>query len=118
MPVMLENRLRQMQVFNLPHDAYCRGGACECSQIVAVTTEQNARTGERTLRRTPKKVPPSLTLLARETRAGLRTTVLTVPDVRAAIARGALRVVAQHPDQPSPPAPAPAPPRVAAGRKE
>jgi len=45
MPVTLENRLRQMQVFNLVHDAYCRGRGCSCSEITVVVTDENPRTG-------------------------------------------------------------------------
>jgi hypothetical protein len=85
MPVTIENRLRQMQVFNLLHDAYCRGRGCSCSEITVVVTDENPRTGERAPRRVPKKVPAALTLLAREVRAGLPASVLQVPDVRAAI---------------------------------
>ena len=109
MPVTLQNRSCQMQVFNLVHDAYCRGRTCSCSEITTVVVDENPRTGERAPRRVPKRIPAALTLLAREVRAGLPGTVLQVPDVRAAIARGILRVVAQTADAP----PATAPPAKA-----
>ena len=105
MPVTLHNRSSQMQVFNLVHDAYCRGRACSCSDITTIVVVENPRTGERAPRLVRKRVPAALTLLARETRSGLPNTVLHVPDVQAAIARGALRVVAQTPE----PTPAAAP---------
>lgn len=98
MPVTLHNRSWQMQVFNLVHDAYCRGRACSCSEITTIVVEENPRTGERAPRRVPKRVPAALTLLARETRSGLPNTVLQVPDIQAAIGRGILRVVAQTPE--------------------
>jgi len=41
MPVTLHNRSWQMQVFNLVHDAYCRGRACLCSEITTVVVEEN-----------------------------------------------------------------------------
>ena len=104
MAVTLENRLRQMQVFNLVHDPYCRGRECSCSEVTVVVTDENPRTGERAPRRVPRKVPTALTLLAREVRTGLPDVVLRVPDVRAALERGVLRVVAQEAD----PLPAPA----------
>jgi hypothetical protein len=85
--VTLENRLRQMQVFNLIHDPYCRGRECSCSEVTVVVTDENPRTGERAPRRVPRKVPTALTLLAREVRKGLPDVVLRVPDVRAAIDR-------------------------------
>jgi hypothetical protein len=106
MAVTLENRLRQMQVFNLAHDAYCRGRECACSEVTVVVTDENPRTGERAPKRVPKKVPAALTLLAREVRDGLPDAVLRAPEVRAAIDRGALRVVRQAPDAPLPSAPA------------
>ena len=90
MPVTLENRLRQMQVFNLVHDAYCR-------EVEAVVVEENPRTGDRAPRRVTRRAPAALTLLAREVRPSLPDAVLDVPDVRAAVARGQLRVVRQGP---------------------
>ena len=98
MPVTLENRLRQMQVFNLVHDAYCREGACACREVEAVVVEENPRTGDRAPRRVTRRAPAALTLLAREVRPGLPDAVLDVSDVRAALARGQLRVVRQEPE--------------------
>ena len=49
-------------------------------------------------------MPGSLTLLARERKAGLPSVLLEVPEIRAAIASGHVRVVEQVPD----PAPTPA----------
>jgi hypothetical protein len=101
MPVTLENRLRQMQVFNLPHEAFCAGGACACSQVTTVVVEENPRTGERAPRRITRRTPGSLTLLARERRAGLPESTLAVPEVHAAIGKGHVRVLAQTADQPA-----------------
>jgi hypothetical protein len=109
MPVTLESRVRQMQVFNLPHDTYCRNGDCACSDTAVVVVEENPRTGARAPRRVARKTPDSLTLLARERRAGLPTALLEVPEVKAAIARGRVRVVEQTPDAP-PDKPTPAAP--------
>ena len=107
MPVTLENRLRQLQVFNLDHDAFCHSGACTCSSATVLVVDENPRTGDRAQRRVVKKTPSSLTLLALERRAGLPTRVLEVPEVRAAIARGRVRVVEQTPDPAPTPPPAP-----------
>jgi len=95
MPVTLENRLRQMQLFNLDHEAYCRDGACSCAEVTVVVAAENPRTGERAPRVVSKRVPAVLTLLARERRSGLPDAVLRVPAVRAALASGRLRVVEQ-----------------------
>jgi hypothetical protein len=124
MAVTIENRLRQMQVFNLIHDVYCRGRECACSEVTVVVTDENPRTGERAPRRVAKKVPSALTLLAREERDGLPDAVLRVPEVRAAIDRGVLRVVRQVADAAPAVIPAAPPPealerpRPARARKE
>jgi hypothetical protein len=89
-----------MQVFNLEHDAYC-GAECACSDITTTVVEHNPRTGERAPRHLTKKAPASLTLLALERRAGLREAIVAVPEVRAAIEQGHVRVV----EQTSPPTP-------------
>ncbi len=102
MAVTLENRLRQMQVFNLAHETYCAGRPCTCAEVTAVVLDENPRTGERAPRRVTRRAPASLTLLAGERRTGLPGTVLEVPEVRAAIERGFVRVVEQTPDRPVP----------------
>lgn len=118
MPVTLQNRLRQMQVFNLVHEIWCRGRECSCSDITAVVADENPRTGERAQKRITRRAPGALTLLAGETRADLPDAVLLVPDVRAALGRGFLRVVAQTPTPPPAPPPAPKSLRTARSRKE
>ena len=100
MPVTLQNRLRQMQVFNLPHDAYCQGRECSCSDVTIVVIDENPRTGDRAPRHVTRKTPGSLTLLAHEKRAGLPDAVLHVPEVTAAISRGHVRIIEQTPDVP------------------
>jgi hypothetical protein len=115
MPVTLESRLRQLQVFNLDHGSYCRPGACACSEITIAVIDENPRTGDRAPRHIAKKAPASLTLLARERRAGLPTKILDVPEVRAAIAKGHVRVVAQTAE--SAPNPDPIPTAQPAGKE-
>ena len=97
MPVTLESRTRRMQVFHLPHEVFCRG-RCTCSELTVVVTAENPRTGERAPRQLQKKVPGSLTVLSRERKPGLPTVVLELAEVKAAIARGYLRIVEQTPD--------------------
>ena len=116
MPVTIENRLRQLQVFNLDHDAFCRPGACACSNLTVLVVDENPRTGERAQRRVEKKAPGSLTLLALERRAGLPVRLLDVPEVKAAIARGHVRIVEQAPD--AMPGPDPVHPAQPAGKEE
>jgi hypothetical protein len=93
MPITLENRGRQMQVFNLPHELYCeRSGRCGCAQETINSWVEDPATGERTLRSTVKRIPASLTLLAREKHPGLAEAVLEVPEIQRAIELGTVRV--------------------------
>jgi hypothetical protein len=93
MPITLENRGRQMQVFNLPHELYCeKSGRCGCAQEIVNTWVEDAATVERTMRSTVKRIPASLTLLAREKHPGLAEAVLEVPEVQRAIELGTVRV--------------------------
>lgn len=100
MSLTLENRLRQMQIFNLPHDPFCRD-ECVCSDMTVVVIDENPRTGDRAPRHISKKAPASMTLLALERKENLPNGLLDVPDVKAAIARGHVRIVEQTPDSPS-----------------
>ena len=75
-----------------------------------MVVDENPRTGERAPRRVTRRAPGSLTLLARERRQGLPDSVLQVAEVRAAIDRGAVRVLEQTQVRPRRvPVPAPAP---------
>ena len=102
MPVTLESRTRRMQVFHLLHEVFCRG-RCACSEVTVVVTAENPRTGERAPRQLQKKVPGSITVLARERKPGLPSAVLELAEVKAAIARGYLRIVEHAPDDPAQP---------------
>ena len=93
MPITLENRGRQMQVFNLPHELYCeKAGRCGCANETVTTWVEDVATGERSPRSTIKRIPASLTLLAREKHPGLAEAVLEVPEVQRAIELGTVRV--------------------------
>lgn len=93
MSITLENRERRMQVFNLPHAIYCAAaGRCQCTEQVVTTLAEDARTGARTPRSVVRRIPASLTLLARAQQAGLPRAVLEVPEIQRAVAAGALRV--------------------------
>jgi hypothetical protein len=97
MPITLENRGRQMQVFNLPHELYCeKAGRCGCAEEIVNTWVEDVATGERSLRSTIKRIPASLTLLAREKHPGLAEAVLEVPEVQRAIELGAVRVLTER----------------------
>jgi hypothetical protein len=97
MPVTLESRSRRMQVFHLPHEVCCRD-RCACADVVAFFVAENPRTGERARKRVIKRVPGSITFLARERKENLPAALLELTQVKTAIGRGYLRIVAQAPD--------------------
>ena len=97
MPVVLESRVKRMQVFNLDHEGCCRTDRCGCAELLLVLVDENPRTGERSPRRITKKIPASLTLLALERREGLGEEVLEAAEVKAAIVSGFVRVIEQTP---------------------
>ncbi len=97
MPVTLESRTRRMQVFHLPHEVFCRD-RCSCAEVVVFVVAEHPRTGERARKRVVKRVPGSITFLARERKPDLPAALLELAQVKAAIGRGYLRIVAQAPD--------------------
>lgn len=101
MPITIESRLKQIQVFNLPHESYCANADCACSDIVTSVVEENPRTGERAAKQVARKAPATLTLLAKEKREGLRDSILLAPEVKSALERGLLRVIEQTPMPPA-----------------
>ena len=107
MPLTLESRARRMQVFHLPHEVFCRD-RCTCVEVPIVAVAENPRTGERGRKHLHRKVPGTITFLARERKPGLPNVLLELDQVKAAIGRGYLRIVEQTPDV------AVAPPVVAA----
>ncbi|WP_428264544.1 hypothetical protein [Haliangium sp.] len=97
MTITLENRERRMQVFNLPHDIYCEAVEyCACAATDVTTLLEDARTGERMARTATRRIPASITLLARESRRGLPEAVLRIPEIRRAVDRRALRVLTER----------------------
>jgi hypothetical protein len=93
MPITLESKARQMQVFNLPHDIYCAvAGHCRCQEQLVTTVVEDPQTGERTPRSVVRRIPASLTLLAGARAQNLEEAVLKVAEIRTAIERGAIRV--------------------------
>ena len=97
MPITLENRERRMQVFNLPHDIYCEAiEYCACTPTEVTTVLEDARTGERAVRMRTKRIPASITLLARERWSGLPEAVLRIPEISRAVERGVLRVLTER----------------------
>lgn len=101
MPVTLESRSRRMQVFHLPHEVCCRD-RCACADVAVFVVAEHPRTGERARKKLVKRVPGSITFLARERKENVPVALLELAQVKAAIGRGYLRIVAQTPDVSAP----------------
>jgi hypothetical protein len=96
-----------MQVFYLPHEVCCRD-RCACADVAVFVAAEHPRTGERARKKVVKRVPGSITFLARERKENVLAALLELAQVKAAIGRGYLRIVAQTPDVPAPRSEAPA----------
>lgn len=96
MPVTLKNASRTTEVVVL--DAQ----GLDPEKVHTLRIHVDGTTGAQHLERSPKSVPSSLTLLPGETIAGLPCEVLDCTGVRARVARGALRIVSQTPDDAEP----------------
>jgi hypothetical protein len=94
MPISLENRLRRILVVNLPHDVCCAQG-CACSKATIVVAAENPRTGDRVTQHVTRDAAASLTWLALERRDDLPDHLLEVPEVKAALSCGHLRLAKQ-----------------------
>lgn len=86
--VILQNRTRRAIDFNLPHESYCGEGPCACSTVEQPVIVNDMDTGVQGLKVVEKKFCASITLLAGGLSDELADSVLNVPDVSAAIARG------------------------------
>lgn len=85
--ITLINKTRQAQVVQLEHETVCAAsGDCRCTRnVVPRTTETQGVSGVAMER---KRMPASLTLLAREEMSGLHPAVLLASQVKTGVARG------------------------------
>ena len=96
MNVILKNTSGRLQTFVLPHESYCRAsGSCACRILEG---------------RPPRRIASSLTLATGTTSAELPEAVLTLVDVRRAVARGLVSVERVVPPAPAAPSKPPEPP--------
>ncbi len=87
----LENRTRQILVFNIPCPPGCGGADKLCTRIEQSFTEE-AADGTRGIRIREKHLPGSITILAGK-KLNVPAFVLAAPDVKRAIDRGTLRLL-------------------------
>ena len=64
-----------MQVFHLPHEVCCRD-RCACADVAVFVAAENPRTGERARKRVVKRVPGSITFVARERKENVPAALL------------------------------------------
>lgn len=92
--VIIEGRVARMQVFNLPHDVYCKAmGVCSCSeQMVSKTVYSQIDKGQMRHSQLVKKlINSSLTVRFRQ-RVAVPRAVLACPEIKVALERKWLRV--------------------------
>ena len=84
--IILKEEVGRLQSFNLPHEQLCETvGECSCSTVVFRTAVKNKRTGELTVKPVQRRVPKSITLLARQESEPLPKAVLDCPEIRSAL---------------------------------
>lgn len=107
--VILVNKTRQPQSFNLDHEHYCGSGPCHC-QTTERRVPARTKSGNVGLRTVRMRGCAVLSFLVGEC-VEADDSVLNVPVVAEAIRRGVLSVVkAAQPVPPAAPVPAAAPP--------
>lgn len=95
--ITLENLVRRPHVITLVHDTACDEESCNCSRTVIGVTDHDARTGKKTVRAVRKKLPTSVTLLARgsagggDVAVGLPHGVRNLPHVKKLLGRGEVK---------------------------
>lgn len=88
--VTLINREKRMQVFNLPAPADVED---TLSKTIEQRTIEEYEEGKKGVKVTEHRVPGSLTLLVGEKKVGLPDWVKTCPEVKAALDRGAIKLI-------------------------
>jgi hypothetical protein len=88
----LSNRTKQIQVFNIPCEPGCTGGAGKLCSTVEQRFMVEARDGTRGVKVTEKHLPGSVTFLAGE-KKDVPASVAAAPDIKTAIDRGTLRLL-------------------------
>jgi len=84
--VVLIEMANKLQVFNLPHEHYCRAlGACSCKQNEAKVMDRAPRTGKPVIKTIMMRVPKVLTVYPRTRTQPLPAAVLECPEVKSAL---------------------------------
>lgn len=113
--IKLQNRTKQIKVFNLPHAFRCVGNKCFCSPTSLRLTEA-LPDGSTGIRVVDRLLCSSLTILAGETSEALPDEVRAAPEVKAALDRKVVRLIQLQEAKPAPP-PAPVPPGPRRGKQ-
>lgn len=91
--VSLKNTEKRYQVFNLPCPVKPCDGSCGKCELITQRFPEELDDGKVGIRETEKRIPGSMTLLAGETAKGLPDWVASCPEVKAALDRGALKLI-------------------------
>lgn len=89
MAVILKNKSKRMQIFELPHDVVCEGegDGCLCTDTTLVIPFLNKATGERGMKHIDKTLNDSVHIAVGESSRPLPDSVVSVKSIKAAIGR-------------------------------
>ena len=83
--IKLQDLSGRLQVYNLPHEVYCKGsGACLCGSTERLTPAIR-RDGKGGIKRTEIRLPRSITILPKETVGPFHECVKQCPDIKSAL---------------------------------
>ena len=83
--IMLQDLSGRLQTFNLPHEVYCDGsGSCECGSFDRLTPVMRSD-GKGGVKKTPVRLPRSITVLPKQTVGPFHECVRQCPEIKSAL---------------------------------
>ena len=82
--IMLQDLSGRLQVYNLPHEVYCKGRTCECGSYDRQTAVIRSD-GKGGIKKTEIRLPRSITVLPKETVGPFPECVKQCPDIKSAL---------------------------------
>lgn len=82
--IKLQDLSGRLQVYNLPHEVYCKGRTCECGSYDRQTSVVRSD-GKGGIKKTKIRLPRSITILPKETVGPFPECVKQCPDIHSAL---------------------------------
>lgn len=82
--IKLQDLSGRLQVYNLPHEVYCKGRTCECGSFDRRTAVVRSD-GKGGIKMTKIRLPRSITILPKETVGPFPECVKQCPDIHSAL---------------------------------